>query len=158
MVHCSAVYWIMETIRCPLPPPPEAASEPVFTFNQLKCERLDQNYIQWMSTTAAGGQPLQHSPQPAALQHRLQAMWRFEEQSICLVSAHLHFCTNYALTMNTMHWLCICTLSTNTAALQTWRCPTSGEIRRLIPVSTNHQPRLSDMQPGRGLINVQTIQ
>ena len=54
----------------------------------------------------------------AALQHRLQAMWRFEEQSICLVSAHLHFCTNYALTMNTMHWLCICTLSTNTAALQ----------------------------------------
>ena len=140
MVHCSAVYWIMETIRCPLPPPPEAASKAVLTFNQLKCERLDQNYIQWMSTTAAGGQPLQHSPQPAALQHRLQAMWRFEEQSICLVSAHLHFCTNYALTMNTMHWLCMCTLSTNSTALHDCR-PGGGHLRWNKTINTSqHQP------------------
>ena len=44
------------------------------------------NCCRWPATMQP---PLQHSPQPAALQHRLQAMWRYEAQSLCLVSAHL---------------------------------------------------------------------
>ena len=156
MVHCSAsgpavsaVYWIMETTQCPLPPLSRGSQCLLsINWNVRGLTKTTSNECQQLLQVASKHAALTAACSAAALQHCLQAMWKFEEQSICLVSAHLHFCTNYALTMNTMHWLCICTLSTNTAALQTWRCPTSGEIRRLIPVSTNHQPRLSDMQPG----------
>ena len=98
------------------------------------------NCCRWPATMQ---QPLQHSPQPAALQHRLQAMWRYAAQSICLMSAHLH----YALANNTMHWLCMHTFH-KLCLTADLAVATSGEIRRLILVSTNHQPGLSDMQQG----------
>ena len=79
------------------------------TFNE--CQQLLQVAIDHVAATAA------LTAASAALQHRLQTMRRYEAQSICLMSAHLH----YALAMNTMHWLC--TLSTNSASLQTWRWP-----------------------------------
>ena len=161
MVHCSAsvpavsaVYWIMETIQCPLPPLCRGSQCLLSinwnvrgltktTFNE--CQQL----LQVASDHAAATAALTAACSAAAPSAGNVEIWSTINMSCVCTSALCTSYEHYALTMHTFHKLCL------TADLAV---ATSGEIRRLIPVSTNHQPGLSDMQPAAGaVINVQTI-
>ena len=98
------------------------------------------NCCRWPATMQP---PLQHSPQPL---QRCSTVCRQCED----MKHNQYVCTMHWLwTLYTMHAHFPQTLQQcSTADLAV---ATSGEMRRLIPVSNNHQPGLSDMQPAAGL-------
>ena len=107
MVHCSAsrpavsaVYWIMETLQCPLPPPAEAASvyfqsiEMWEAWPKLHPMNVN-NCCKWPATMQP---PLQHSPQP--LQRCSTVCRQCEDmkhnQYVCTMHWLWTLCTHYA--------------------------------------------------------------